>query len=94
VVILFSIILGWLQLRTGSVWAPSLAHSANNFIIPPLGAALLAGSPGLGDLLLSWRGIFVVIPMLALCAWIVLSGGLSSRAPAAPWQSTSLFADR
>jgi membrane protease YdiL (CAAX protease family) len=79
--IAFSIILGWLRLRTGSVWAPCLAHSANNFVVPPLGAALIAGSPGLGDLLLSTRGLLVVISLLALCAAIVLSGQLRASPP-------------
>jgi CAAX protease family protein len=74
--IVFSIILGWLRLRTSSVWAPALAHSANNFIIPTLGVALMAGSPGLGDLLFSWRGALVAIPMVLLCIAIVLGGGL------------------
>jgi membrane protease YdiL (CAAX protease family) len=76
--IMFSIILGWLRLRTGSVWVVSLAHSANNNIIPALGPILFI-SGGYGDLLLSPRGILVVIPMLILCAWIVLSGQLAPQ---------------
>lgn len=76
----FSIILGWLQLRTASVWAASLAHSANNFIGPLLGSALFING-GLGDMLLSPRGILVLIPLGILCAWIVFSRQLKSQTP-------------
>jgi membrane protease YdiL (CAAX protease family) len=76
-----SIILGWLRLRTGSIWPPTLAHLANNAIGPLLLSALFI-SGGQGDLLFSLRGLLVVIPLLLLCAWIVLSGQLKPRAPA------------
>lgn len=69
-----SVLLGWLQLRTGSVWAPSLAHAANNFLVPAMGASLLAGSPGMGDLPLSARGLLVVAAMLLLGGAVALGG--------------------
>ncbi|HEX2910965.1 MAG TPA: type II CAAX endopeptidase family protein [Chloroflexia bacterium] len=36
-----SIILGWLRLRSGSIWVPTLAHLANNTIGPVVLSALL-----------------------------------------------------
>ncbi len=74
----FSIILGWLRLRTGSIWPPTLAHLANNAIGSVLLSALFL-SGGQGDLLFSLRGSLVVIPLLILCAWIVLSGQLKPQ---------------
>ncbi len=72
-----SIVLGWLRLRTGSIWPASIAHSANNFILNSSQVGVvLSFSGGLGDLLLSPRGLIIVIPIGLLCAWIVLSGGL------------------
>jgi hypothetical protein len=76
----FSIILGWLRLRTGSVWVASLAHSANNFIGSLLESALFI-SGGLGDMLLSPRGILVLIPLGILCTWIVFSEQLKPQTP-------------
>lgn len=77
----FSIILGWLRLRTGSVWAPTLAHLANNAIGPVLLSALFL-SGGQGDLLFSLRGLLAVIPLVILCIWIVLSGQLKPQTSA------------
>jgi membrane protease YdiL (CAAX protease family) len=80
-----SIILGWLRLRSDSVWAPTLAHAANNITGPLVGTALIV-SGGHGDLLFSPRGILVLIPLSILCAWIIFSGQLKPRprAPASP----------
>jgi membrane protease YdiL (CAAX protease family) len=47
--IAFSIILGWLRLRTGSIWAPSLAHAGARYIFPGLSAALFVSPPRCGD---------------------------------------------
>lgn len=77
----FSIILGWLRLRTGSIWPPTLAHLTNNAIGSVLLSALFL-SGGQGDLLFSLRGLLVVIPLLILCAWIALSGQLKPQRPA------------
>jgi|GEM_PF-650701 len=82
----FSIILGWLRLRTGSVWAPTLAHASNN-IIGPLVSTTLLVSGGHGDLLFSARGLLVLIPLCALCAWIIFSGQLKPQAVTGVGQS-------
>lgn len=39
-VLIFSLVAGWLYLRSGSIWPPSLAHVANNCVA----ALLVAGS--------------------------------------------------
>ncbi len=75
--ILFSILLGWLRLRTGSIWAPSLAHAANNMVLEAIGAAVFAVPVGHGDLFFDPRGLLVIIPLTLLCAWIVLGRQLS-----------------
>ena len=70
----FSIVLGWLRLRTGSVWTASLAHSANNFILNASQVGLLLSfTGGLGDLLLSPSGVLFAAPVIVLTAWIVLT---------------------
>jgi membrane protease YdiL (CAAX protease family) len=43
--VLLSIIFGWLRLRTGSVWAPSLAHAATNSVGGSLTVLLFLGGP-------------------------------------------------
>jgi membrane protease YdiL (CAAX protease family) len=45
--VLLSIIFGWLRLRTGSVWAPSLAHAATNSVGGSLTVLLFLGGAGL-----------------------------------------------
>jgi CAAX protease family protein len=77
----FSIILGWLRLRTGSIWPPTLAHLANNAIGPLLLSALFL-SGGQGDLLFSLRGWLAVIPLVILCIWIVFSRQLKPQTSA------------
>ncbi len=69
----FSILLGWLRARAGSVWVACAAHSANNMILAPLGT-VVGLSNGMGDLLLSPTGRLLVIPVGLLCGWIVWSG--------------------
>jgi membrane protease YdiL (CAAX protease family) len=41
-----SVFLGWLQAVSGTVWAPSVGHSANNTLEASLGSALFAGRSG------------------------------------------------
>ena len=72
--VFLSIILGWLRLRTGSVWSASLAHSATNAIGGSLTASLFMGGPNWP--LVSYAGVLALIPLGALCAWIILSGQL------------------
>ncbi len=73
-----SIILGWLRLRTRSVWGPTLFHAANN---------AANGSAAVSTLLLVMTGrelnwftvssVLQCIPLGVLCAWIVFTGQLS-----------------
>jgi membrane protease YdiL (CAAX protease family) len=72
--VLLSVILGWLRQRTGSVWAPSLAHAATNVIGGQLTFVLFSGGANL--LLVSNLGVLAWIPLGALCAWIVVTGQL------------------
>ena len=70
--ILLSIIFGWLQRRTGSVWAPSLAHAASNAIGSSLTLVLFLGGPNW--IFLSYLGILAWIPLGAVCVWIIKRG--------------------
>ncbi len=72
--VLLSIIFGWLRLRTGSVWAPSLAHAATNSIGSSLTVLLFAGGPDF--LFASYLGLLGWIPLAALCLWIIFTGQL------------------
>ena len=74
---LISIIFGWLRLRTGSIWASSLAHAATNAVGGSLTTLLFAGGPG--GIFVSYLGILSWIPLGALCAWIVLTGQLRQK---------------
>jgi membrane protease YdiL (CAAX protease family) len=71
---LVSIIFGWLRLRTGSIWASSLAHAATNVVGGSLTMLLFLGGPNL--IFVSYLGILSWIPLGILCAWIVLTGQL------------------
>ena len=73
---LLSIILGWLRLRTGSIWAPSLAHAATNAVGGSLTVLLFLGSAA--DLIwVSYLGVLSWLPLGLVCLWIILSGGLA-----------------
>lgn len=74
--VLLSIILGWLRLRTGSVWVPSLGHAAFNGIAGSLTLLLFAGGADL--LYVNPAGLLGWIPLGALSAWIVLTGQLKA----------------
>jgi membrane protease YdiL (CAAX protease family) len=74
--ILLSIIFGWLRLRTGSVWAASLAHAATNAIGGSLITLLFAGGPD--SIFVGYLGLLGWLPLGGLCAWIVFSGQLRS----------------
>ena len=76
--VLLSIIFGWLRLRTGSVWAASLAHSATNAIGGSMTLLLFMGGPNW--IFVSYLGLLGWIPLGALCAWIVLTGRLQPGA--------------
>jgi membrane protease YdiL (CAAX protease family) len=74
---LISIILGWLRLKTGSVWAASLAHAATNAIGGSLTTLLFAGGPD--PIFVTYLGLLGWLPLGTLCAWIVFSGQLESQ---------------
>ena len=74
--IMLSIILGWLRLRSGSVWASCLAHAATNSIGATLTMSLFLG--GGDSIFFSYLGLLGWIPLGALCLWIVLTGQLKS----------------
>jgi membrane protease YdiL (CAAX protease family) len=71
---LISIIFGWLRLRTGSIWASSLAHAATNAVGSSLTTLLFMGGPN--TIFASYLGILSWIPLGALSAWIILTGQL------------------
>ena len=72
--VLLSIVFGWLRLRTGSVWAASLAHASTNVIGGSLTLLLFMGGPNW--IWVSYLGLLGWIPLGMLCAWIVLAGQL------------------
>lgn len=70
-----AIILAWLFLRSGSVWVPCLAHAGNNMIIGTLSAALLVDAGGLDPATVE---LLELVPLAAICAWILLSRQLAA----------------
>jgi membrane protease YdiL (CAAX protease family) len=76
--VLLSIFFGWLQQRAGSVWAPSLAHSATNVIGGSLLFLLFFGGPNW--IFVSYLGILGWVPLGALCTWIIVTGRLETNA--------------
>jgi uncharacterized protein len=79
--VLQSIVLGWLRLRTGSIWASCLAHATANGIGGSLTADLFLGGGWFP--LTSYAGVLGWMPLGALCAWILLTGRLRA-APSPP----------
>ena len=75
--VLGSVVLGWLRLRTGSIWPGTLFHAAHNTAI---GSATLTtltyAMTGRGSdwSWISW--VLYFIPVAALCVWILLTGQL------------------
>ncbi|MEN3609652.1 type II CAAX endopeptidase family protein [Plantactinospora sp. ZYX-F-223] len=69
-----AVILAWLFLRSGSVWVACLAHAGNNMVIGTLSAALLIDAGGLDPASADLLGL---VPLAAICAWILLTGRLS-----------------
>ncbi len=83
---LFSILLGWLRMRTGSIWVVSLAHASHNMVLEAIAVAVFGTMISNGDLFLDPRGLVALVPLCGLCAWIVLGGRFGSGA-AAPAQA-------
>ncbi|MFX0210186.1 MAG: type II CAAX prenyl endopeptidase Rce1 family protein, partial [Candidatus Hodarchaeota archaeon] len=73
--ILLSIFYGWLQRKTDSIWAPSLAHAAHNSISGLILMLLFMGGPNW--IFLSHFGILTWIPLGLICAWILLTSQLT-----------------
>ena len=70
--ILLSIFFGWLRQRTGSIWAPSLAHAATNAVGGSLMLLLFLG--GGKPLYVAYLGILGWVPLGALAVWIAWRG--------------------
>jgi CAAX protease family protein len=79
----FSIILGWLWQRTGTVWVPALAHSSVNVALAA-GGGMLAISGGYGDLWYSRQGIIASLIFIAFAAWIALTGRVGHASAQSP----------
>jgi membrane protease YdiL (CAAX protease family) len=76
--VLLAIIFAWLRLRSGSIWASSLAHAAINVLWVNLNVILFAGKP---QLWLVSVGPLAWIPFGLVALWILVSGRLGT-APA------------
>ncbi|MGA9382141.1 MAG: CPBP family intramembrane glutamic endopeptidase [Phormidium sp.] len=74
--VLLSIILGWLRLKTGSVWAASLGHGATNAIGGSLTLMLFSGERNW--IWVGYNGILAWIPLGIVCVWIIFTGQLHS----------------
>ena len=78
--ILHSIIFGWLRVKTGSIWAPSLAHATANTVGGTYISVLFGGlwnDPNW--IFVSFIGILAWIPLGILCGWIVMTSQLKGE---------------
>jgi len=74
--VLMSIILGWLQQRAGSSWAPSLAHSGINYFAEPVLAAVF---PGASAVILGVGGVLAIPAFAIVAVWVTATGRLGRR---------------
>jgi uncharacterized protein len=65
------VILAWLRARSGSIWAPCVAHAGNNFVLAPLTTALLLGH---GDFGAQGVQLLVVLVLVAAAGPLVQAG--------------------
>jgi uncharacterized protein len=72
-----SIILGWLRLKTGSLWSACLAHGATNAIGGSLTTLLFLGGPNW--IFVNYGGILAWIPFGVMCGWIILGDRLNLK---------------
>ena len=72
--VLYSILFGWLRIRSNSIWPSSFAHSCINNIRSPLISMLFASAPD--KLPFALLGL---LPMLVFVGAVVLAGGLKAR---------------
>jgi membrane protease YdiL (CAAX protease family) len=73
VCILLSIIIGWVRLRSESIWPACLAHAGVGIIGSSLVSYLFMSPDSISRVHLE---ILTWIPLVVLCAWIVLTGRL------------------
>jgi membrane protease YdiL (CAAX protease family) len=66
-----SIIFGWLREKSGSIWAPSLAHSSTNAVGGSLSLFWFYGRAS--QTWVGIQGILAWLPLGAVCAWVVWS---------------------
>jgi uncharacterized protein len=78
--VLLSIVFGWLRERTGSIWAPSLAHAATNAVGGSLTLLAFWGTPH--SILVRYCGVYGFLPLGAVCAALYLTGRLTPRTAA------------
>ena len=80
--ILHSIVFGWLRVKTGSIWAPSLAHAATNTVGGTFTYSLFGGLWGDPNwIFVSFVGILAWLPLGILCGWIVMTSQLKGEEP-------------
>ncbi|MFI5959908.1 hypothetical protein [Cryptosporangium sp. NPDC051539] len=72
-----AILLGWLFVRSGSVWVTSLAHGCSNLVCGVGGEILLIENGGLGPVALD---VLLMIPMALAAAAILATGQFSGGA--------------
>lgn len=63
--VLLAYVFGWIRARSGSIWAPRLAHAATNSI-GGLTLLWLAGAKNLA--LVSYAGVLAIPPLLYVCS--------------------------
>ncbi|MBA3534131.1 MAG: CPBP family intramembrane metalloprotease [Ardenticatenales bacterium] len=71
---LWSILFGWLRLKTGSSWPSAVAHAAANTFGGTWLSLLFFGGPNWE--LVSFGSVLAWVPMGLLCAWLIASGQL------------------
>jgi uncharacterized protein len=88
---ILSILLGWLRLRTGSVWAGSVAHAANNGLEDNLNSLAFAGR--ISDATKSGPAIVSLLAEAIVVLGIVAGDGARrrNRATASPLATTPRF---
>jgi membrane protease YdiL (CAAX protease family) len=84
----FAIFLGWLRLTTGSVWAGSVAHVANNGIEDNLNRLTLTGS--LGGTMTTSAGVTSLTAEAIVVLGIVATHRLGVRRHGAPESTAAL----
>ncbi len=87
------ILLTWLRLRSGTIWTTSLAHAGNNLIFALLTATLLTRGEG-GELDPLLVMLLTMVPMVPLCAWVLLTGRYRPEQPPAPAAAELALAGR